>query len=345
MEAMDRLTDYRVSGCRIATSTPPPDLAPLLVVSRQTGAVMVDIVANLPGYLPGAVIAYNQSIHAKRLLGLSKPGKPTVPTVFARQINPPEKTLWDIYPATARIIRAGNTFFLQDAAGADVAVGHIEDITIAGHRVASVQCDGSVDDLMHQIGKYAIPVGNGRYIAAPEDYSVPSNGLHQIADSVYPADGYGALTRRFVLEAQIKDCEFVPIYAPVTFGSNARIKVANLQSFKNEDNPYWAYNEPDDLRGTRICAVGLNVLRVLVDRMQTGRFVDGSGHIRRPMLAGVTIFPEQVKYLLTQLPAPQSIAHIELASFLGFSLTRRVMEEAVRQGLGFGAFGDYLLVM
>ncbi len=326
------------------------DEARLIVVNRKTGDIETCIFKDIINYFDdGDLMVLNDTqVFPARLYGNKERTGAQIEVFLLRELNADNK-LWDVLVEPARKIRIGNKLYFGED---DSMVAEVIDNTTSRGRTLRFLYDGPHDEFkqaLYALGKTPLPLYIDRP-AEPEDAERYQTIFARKEGAVVaPAAGLH-FSRELLTRLRIKGIEETFITVHSGLGNFREIDVEDLTKHRMDSEQMDVSEENADLinatkdAGHRVCAIGTSVLRALasVESM--------NGHVKS--YSGWTnkfIFPpydfQTPDALVTNLHLPYSTMLMMAAAFGGYDLVMKAYEEAVKEKMRFGAYGDAMLIL
>lgn len=325
------------------------DKARMMVVNRKNGKIEHKTVGDLISYFAAGdvVVLNNTKVIPARLSGTKEKTNANVEVFLLRELNPDEK-LWDVLVDPARKIRIGNKLYFGDGE----LVAEVVDNTTSRGRTLRFLFDGSHDEFkewLYRLGKIPLPRQLGRpaeaidaeryqtvYASVEGAVAAPTAGLH--------------LSKQMLKRFEIKGVKTAFITLHVGLGNFQRIEVEDLSKHKADAEQIRIPEETEQLvntaldAGKRVCAVGTTVVRTVESS------VTSDAHLRAcDKWTNMFIFPpyevQVPNTMLTNFQLPKSSLMMTVAAFSGLKLLKTAYEVAIKEGYGFGTYGDVMLIL
>lgn len=330
--------------------TPNRDEARLMVIHRSTGAIELCLFKDLINYFDdGDLMVLNDTqVFPARLFGNKERTGAQIEVFLLRELNADNK-LWDVLVEPARKIRIGNKLYFGED---DSMVAEVIDNTTSRGRTLRFLYDGPHDEFkqaLYALGKTPLPLYIDRP-AEPEDAErYQTIYARKEGAVVAPAAGLH-FSRELLTRLRIKGVEETFITVHSGLGNFREIDVEDLTKHRMDSEQMDVSDENAALINAtkdsehKVCAVGTSVLRALasVESM--------NGHVKS--YSGWTnkfIFPpydfQTPDALITNLHLPYSTMLMMAAAFGGYDLVMKAYDEAVKEKMRFGAYGDAMLIL
>ncbi|MFL6373187.1 MAG: tRNA preQ1(34) S-adenosylmethionine ribosyltransferase-isomerase QueA [Pyrinomonadaceae bacterium] len=315
----------------------------MLVVDRRAGEFSDHAFSEFPSFLrKGDLLVLNNTrVFPARLIGKSETGA----RVELFLIGERGDGTWETLARPARRLRPGKRVIFGDGLRAEV-LGKTED----GHVTVRFDADGSVDEVIDQLGQTPLPpylkrehgsdTDRERYqtVYAKERGAIaaPTAGLH--------------FTAQVLDEVRAKGAEIAEITLHVGYGTFEPVRVEELSEHHVMAERYSIGDETAarlnavKAAGRRIIAVGTTTTRALESNIaEFGTFRSGR------FTAGLTITPGYefcaIDALLTNFHLPKSSLLVLTSTFGGHELIMRAYRHAVAKGYRFYSYGDCMLIV
>lgn len=330
--------------------SPNRDDCKLMVVHRKTGEIEHRIFKDVINYFgDGDVMVFNDTkVFPARLFGNKEKTGARIEVFLLRELNAEHK-LWDVLVEPARKIRIGNKLYFGDD---ESMVAEVIDNTTSRGRTLRFLYDGSHEEFkanLFKLGSTPLPeyinrepteadVEMYQTIFAKTEGAVvaPSAGIH--------------FSREVMKRLEIRGVEqgFLTVHSGL--GAFREIDVEDLTKHRMDSEDMSVGQELVDMvnkakdDGKQVCAVGTSTLRGIASAVSMG------GHMKT--YTGWTnkfIFPPYdftvATALITGFHLPYSTMLMMVCAFGGYQTIMKAYEEAIKEGYGFGAYGDAMLVI
>lgn len=330
--------------------SPNRDECRLMVVDSRTGEISHHIFKDVLDYFDeGDVMVFNDTkVFPARLYGNKEKTGATIEVFLLRELNEEHK-LWDVLVEPARKIRIGNKLYFGED---DSMVAEVIDNTTSRGRTLRFLYDGEHDEFketLYSLGETPLP----EYITrkAEEDDADRYQCIYAAKEGAVMAPAAGLhFSRELMKRLEIKGVErgFLTLHSGR--GNYKDIDVEDLTKHRMdseemyvEDDLVEIVNKAKD-NGHRICAVGTSVMRALESSVcMNGRLMTYGGWTNK------FIFPHYdftvADAMISNFHLPYSTMLMMVAAFGGYKLIMKAYEEAVKEGYGFGAYGDAMLIL
>lgn len=330
--------------------TPNRDEARLMVIHRSTGTINLCLFKDLINYFDdGDLMVLNDTqVFPARLFGNKERTGAQIEVFLLRELNADNK-LWDVLVEPARKIRIGNKLYFGED---DSMVAEVIDNTTSRGRTLRFLYDGPHEEFkqaLYALGKTPLPLYIDRP-AEPEDAErYQTIYARKEGAVVAPAAGLH-FSRELLTRLRIKGVEETFITVHSGLGNFREIDVEDLTKHRMDSEQMDVSDENAAIINAtkdsehKVCAVGTSVLRALasVESM--------NGHVKS--YSGWTnkfIFPpydfQTPDALITNLHLPYSTMLMMAAAFGGYDLIMKAYDEAVKEKMRFGAYGDAMLII
>ena len=325
----------------------------MLIVDRQRGRLRDGHIVELPGALSvGDLLVLNDTrvLPAKFTAWRATGG--VVPGLF---IEEEQSGSWRVMLQGTKRLRPGESLAVQAEGGEPIAL-ELEEHYGDGQWRVRVEVSGTVEDILHRIGKTPLPPYIHRtgeasedeaedcsryqtvYARAPGAIAAPTAGLH-LTESLL-----GELHRAGVVTTTVTLHVGVGTFKPIAVDCLSQ-HVMHVERFELSPAAAEAVRACRE-RGGRVVAVGTTSVRVLESA------ADGSADDRlvQPQCGATNLFIyppytfRVVDALLTNFHLPRSTLLALVMSFAGIDLTRRAYEHAVVERYRFYSYGDAMLI-
>ena len=322
----------------------------LMVVNAKTGEISHHLFKDLINYFDeGDVFVFNDTkVFPARLYGNKEKTGACIEVFLLRELNAEHK-LWDVLVEPARKIRIGNKLYFGED---DSMVAEVIDNTTSRGRTLRFLYDGPHDEFketLYSLGETPLPEYIKRkvepddadryqciYAAKEGAVMAPAAGLH--------------FSRELMKRLEIKGVErgFLTLHSGR--GNYKEIDVEDLTKHRMDSEEMFVDEKLVDLVNNakdnekRVVAVGTSVMRGLASAVcMNGHLMTYEGWTNK------FIFPPYdftvANALISNFHLPYSTMLMMVAAFGGYDLVMRAYDEAIREGYGFGAYGDAMLIL
>lgn len=314
----------------------------MLVVDTKGCAFSDHVFSEFPSFLRSGdlLVINNTRVFPARLIGRSETGA----RIELFLVDEKADAVWETLARPARRLIPGKRVILGDRLTAQVL-----DKTSEGHVTVKFDADGSLDEIVDEVGRTPLPPYIKREDARDSDreryqtvyakergaIAAPTAGLH-----FTPA----------VLDAvKVAGVEIAEITLHVGYGTFEPVRVEELSEHRvmaerySIDAQTAAKLNSAKAEGRRIVAVGTTTTRALESNIaEFGSFAAGRH------TAGLTITPgykfQAVDALLTNFHLPKSSLLVLTSTFGGHELIMRAYKHAVAERYRFYSYGDCMLI-
>jgi S-adenosylmethionine:tRNA ribosyltransferase-isomerase len=338
--------DYSLPPDVIAqTPVDPRDASRLLVLDRETGAIMHEQFRNIGRYLhAGDLLVANESrVLPARLFGRKASGGKIEVLLLRRR----DERTWEALVG-GRGVRPGSEVHF-DANGQSVLRANVVDLLPSGGRL--LQFDRPVEPLLPQLGAMPLPPYIHERLNDPERYqtvyshtpgsaAAPTAGLHFTPELIQTLQQNGVDWATVTLHVGLDT------FRPVQVDDAAEHKM-HSEWFELGSATATAINETKQ-RGGRVVAVGTTTVRVLETAAQraeqngSDQLLPGAGD------TDIFIYPpyrfRAVDALITNFHLPRSTLLMLVSALANRDQILHAYNEAVRDRYRFFSFGDAMLI-
>ena len=322
----------------------------LMVVDSRSGEISHHIFKEIIDYFDeGDVIVFNDTkVFPARLYGNKEKTGACIEVFLLRELNADNK-LWDVLVEPARKIRIGNKLYFGDD---DSMVAEVIDNTTSRGRTLRFLYDGPHDEFkeaLYALGETPLPEYITRKVE-PEDAERYQNIFAENEGAVMgPAAGFH-FSRELMKRLEIKGVErgFLTLHSGR--GNYKEIDVEDLTKHRMDSEEMYVNETLVDMvnhakdEGHRVCAVGTSVMRALASSVcMNGHLMTYGGWTNK------FIFPPYdftvCDAMVSNFHMPYSTMLMMVAAFGGYDLVMQAYDEAIKEGYGFGAYGDAMLIL
>lgn len=330
--------------------SPNRDDCKLMVVHRKTGEIEHRIFKDVINYFgDGDVMVFNDTkVFPARLFGNKEKTGARIEVFLLRELNAEHK-LWDVLVEPARKIRIGNKLYFGDD---ESMVAEVIDNTTSRGRTLRFLYDGSHEEFkanLFKLGSTPLPEYINREPTEADAEMYQTIFAKTEGAVVAPSAGIH-FSREVMKRLEIRGVEqgFLTVHSGL--GAFREIDVEDLTKHRMDSEDMSVGQELVDMvnkakdDGKQVCAVGTSALRGIASAVSMG------GHMKT--YTGWTnkfIFPPYdftvATALITGFHLPYSTMLMMVCAFGGYQTIMKAYEEAIKEGYGFGAYGDAMLVI
>ena len=330
--------------------SPNRDDCKLMVVHRKTGEIEHRIFKDVINYFgDGDVMVFNDTkVFPARLFGNKEKTGARIEVFLLRELNAEHK-LWDVLVEPARKIRIGNKLYFGDD---ESMVAEVIDNTTSRGRTLRFLYDGSPEEFkanLFKLGSTPLPEYINREPTEADAEMYQTIFAKTEGAVVAPSAGIH-FSREVMKRLEIRGVEqgFLTVHSGL--GAFREIDVEDLTKHRMDSEDMSVGQELVDMvnkakdNGKQVCAVGTSTLRGIASAVSMG------GHMKT--YTGWTnkfIFPPYdftvATALITGFHLPYSTMLMMVCAFGGYQTIMKAYEEAIKEGYGFGAYGDAMLVI
>lgn len=316
------------------------DLARLLVLDRDTGAMTTDVYRNVADYLePGDCMVLNDTrVIRARLRGQ----KPTGGQVEVFLLHEEAPGVWSALVRPSARVKPGTMVLLPGG-----ALVTVEEVLPEGRRRVRFE-QPDVLHVLEAAGEIPLPPYIHRdaprdsdlrryqtvYAERPGAVAAPTAGLH-FTDRVFATLDEKGIGRAW-LTLHVGYGTFKPVVA-----KDLAEHTVDAEDFFFPEETAAQLNETR-ARGGRVVAVGTTSTRVLETQCRGGRFVGGEGATECYIYPPYTF--RGVDILQTNFHLPRSSLLALVCAFAGVERTLEAYRFAVKEGFRFYSYGDVMLI-
>lgn len=330
--------------------SPNRDDCKLMVVHRKTGEIEHRIFKDVINYFgDGDVMVFNDTkVFPARLFGNKEKTGARIEVFLLRELNAEHK-LWDVLVEPARKIRIGNKLYFGDD---ESMVAEVIDNTTSRGRTLRFLYDGSHEEFkanLFKLGSTPLPEYINREPTEADAEMYQTIFAKTEGAVVAPSAGIH-FSREVMKRLEIRGVEqgFLTVHSGL--GAFREIDVEDLTKHRMDSEDMSVGQKLVDMvnkakdDGKQVCAVGTSTLRGIASAVSMG------GHMKT--YTGWTnkfIFPPYdftvATALITGFHLPYSTMLMMVCAFGGYQTIMKAYEEAIKEGYGFGAYGDAMLVI
>lgn len=290
------------------------------------------------------LVLNNTRVFPARLQGVRDPTGGTVEVLLVQEIEP---LLWEAVVRPGARLKLGARIRF----GASELRAQVVDFAMGGARVLRFECDGSLDQILDQIGETPLP----HYIKRPVGATPSDRERYQ---TVY-ARNKGAIaaptaglhfTQNDLGQLQARGIKIAELTLHVGYGTFAPVRVENVDEHhvgpeRLEINVEAAatINEARS-RGGRVIAVGTTTTRALESAVNAaGQIEPGSSRTELTVIPGYEF--RAVDALITNFHLPRSSLLLLVCAFASRDLVLAAYRHAVATKYRFYSYGDCMLII
>ncbi|MBU0719676.1 MAG: tRNA preQ1(34) S-adenosylmethionine ribosyltransferase-isomerase QueA [Planctomycetes bacterium] len=346
--------DYALPESLIAQRPPARrEDARMLGVDRQRGQLRDGYIVELPGALrAGDLLVLNDTRVLPAKFNARRATGGVVPGLFTEEEQPGS---WRVMLQGTKRLRPGESLAVRADGGQPITL-ELEEYYGEGQWRVRVEASGTVEEILHRIGRTPLPPYIHRtaeasvdeaedcsryqtvYARVPGAIAAPTAGLH-LTESLL-----GELHRTGVATTAVTLHVGVGTFKPIAVDCLSQ-HVMHVERFELPPAAAEAVRTCRE-RGGRVVAVGTTSVRVLESA------ADGSADARlvQPHCGATNLFIyppytfRVVDALLTNFHLPRSTLLALVMSFAGIALTRRAYEHAIAKRYRFYSYGDAMLI-
>lgn len=324
------------------TPLEPRNSSRLLKLDKKTGEISHDHFYNLCDYLKkGDTLILNDSrVLPARIYGEKVENGSFIEFLLVDQR---ENLVWEILCRPGKKAKIGTKFSF----GGGKLIAEIIDVLEDGNRVAKFSCEGSIYNVLDEIGQMPLPPYITKKLENKERYqtvysrergsaAAPTAGLH--------------FTLEQLEELKQKGVNIGYVTLHVGLGTFRPVKVDNVLEHKMHSEHYEISKETADLinrtkaSGGRVIAVGTTSCRTL-ESVATfkGKIEASDGN------TDIFIYPgyefKVLDGLITNFHLPESTLIMLVSAFAGYENTMNAYNVAVSERYRFFSFGDSMIII
>ena len=323
------------------TPIEPRNHSRLMVIDRKTGEISHDRFYNLCKYLKkGDTLVVNDSrVLPARIYGGRESNGSFIEFLLLEQR---EQNVWEILCRPGKKAKVGGRFSFGDGKLTAEILEVLED----GNRVARFFCDGSLYQILDEIGQTPLPPYITKKLENKERYqtvysretgsaAAPTAGLHFTLEQLDELKKMGVNIARVTLH--------------VGLGTFRPVKEDKVSEHKMHSEFYVLPQETADIinktkeNGGRVIAVGTTSCRTLESVYKKhGKIVADEGS------TDIFIYPGYkfgaIDGLITNFHLPESTLIMLVSAFAGYENTMNAYRVAVEERYRFFSFGDAMMI-
>lgn len=323
------------------TPIEPRNHSRLMVIDRKTGEISHDRFYNLCRYLKkGDTLVVNDSrVLPARIYGGRESNGSFIEFLLLEQR---EQNVWEILCRPGKKAKVGSRFSF----GNGKLTAEILEVLEDGNRVARFFCDGSLYQILDEIGQTPLPPYITKKLENKERYqtvysretgsaAAPTAGLHFTLEQLDELKKMGVNIARVTLH--------------VGLGTFRPVKEDKVSEHKMHSEVYVLPQETADIinktkeNGGRVIAVGTTSCRTLESVYKKhGKIVADEGS------TDIFIYPGYkfgaIDGLITNFHLPESTLIMLVSAFAGYENTMNAYRVAVEERYRFFSFGDAMMI-
>ena len=323
------------------TPIEPRNHSRLMVIDRKTGEISHDRFYNLCRYLKkGDTLVVNDSrVLPARIYGGRESNGSFIEFLLLEQR---EQNVWEILCRPGKKAKVGSRFSF----GNGKLTAEILEVLEDGNRVARFFCDGSLYQILDEIGQTPLPPYITKKLENKERYqtvysretgsaAAPTAGLHFTLEQLDELKKMGVNIARVTLH--------------VGLGTFRPVKEDKVSEHKMHSEFYVLPQETADIinktkeNGGRVIAVGTTSCRTLESVYKKhGKIVADEGS------TDIFIYPGYkfgaIDGLITNFHLPESTLIMLVSAFAGYENTMNASRVAVEERYRFFSFGDAMMI-
>ena len=326
------------------------DESRLMVLHKQTGKIEHRVFKDILEYLneDDLMVFNNTKVFPARLYGNKEKTGAEIEVFLLRELNKDQR-LWDVLVDPARKIRIGNKLYFGEN---DALVAEVIDNTTSRGRTLRFLYDGSYESFkstLFKLGEMPLPkwirkkvesIDTERYqtIFAKHEGAVaaPAAGLH--------------FSRELLKRLEINGINTTEITLHMGMGHFRTVDVEDLSKHKMDSEQVVISEENANIinrtksNGRRVICVGVTVARAIETPVTTQKEIKPfSGWTNK------FIFPPYdfsiPDAMITNFQLPLSTMFMMVSAFGGYDLVMSAYQTALKEGYGFGVYGDAMLIL
>lgn len=332
------------------------DEARLLVLHRKSGEIEFKTIPDMMGYFDdGDYFIFNDTkVFPARLYGHKERTGASIEVFLLRELNH-ENRYWDVLVDPARKIRIGNKIYFDED---NTIVAEVIDNTTSRGRTLRFLSDYSSEEFekhLFALGETPLPkyIKRDRENPDPRDaedaeryqtlfaqkegaVAAPASGLHFSKSMLKMMEIHGI------------GSEFITSH--IGLGAFKSIDVEDLTKHKMDSEQIEirpevvARIETLHAQKKNICAIGTDVMRALETVAGTDGHIKAYSGWTNKFIAPPYEF-SVTNSMLANLYMPQSTQLIMVAAFGGYENVMHAYEEAIKNEMRFGDYGDAMLIV
>ena len=324
------------------TPVEPRNSSRLMVIDRKTGAVSHDRFYNLCDHLKkGDTLVVNDSrVLPARIYGERESNGSFIEFLLLEQ---KEQNVWEILCRPGKKAKVG-TFFTF---GNGRLRAEILDVMEDGNRIAKFYCDGSLYEVLDDIGQMPLPPYITKKLEDKERYQTVYS--RETGSAAAPTAGLH-FTKEQLKNLKSRGINIAYVTLHVGLGTFRPVKEESVAEHKMHSEFYVLPQKTADIinrtkaEGGRIIAVGTTSCRTLESVVKKlGRIAADEGS------TDIFIYPGYefgaIDGLITNFHLPESTLIMLVSAFAGYENTMNAYRIAVEERYRFFSFGDAMMIV
>jgi S-adenosylmethionine:tRNA ribosyltransferase-isomerase len=317
------------------------DMSRLMTLDRKTGETGHHHFRDIEGLLNcGDCLILNDSrVLPARLYGNKAKTSGRIEFLLLREV---EKDVWEVLLKPGRIAKVGTTFVFGDG----VLTAEVKEIVEGGNRIVKFSHEGSLYEMIEQIGEMPLPHYIKHKLDDKERYQTVYS--KQLGSAAAPTAGLH-FTPELLERLRAKGVKVGFVTLHVGLGTFRPVKVDNIEEHVMHTEHYElpestaALINETKAAGGRVIAVGTTSCRTLESVADLkGRIVPAEGW------TGIFIYPgyefKAIDGVITNFHLPESTLIMLISAFAGREHVLAAYEEAIREKYRFYSFGDAMFI-
>lgn len=326
------------------------DESRLMVLNRKTGEIEHKVFKDVLDYFnENDLFVFNDTkVFPARLFGNKEKTGAQIEVFLLRELNR-EARLWDVLVEPARKIRIGNKLYFGDD---DSVVAEVIDNTTSRGRTLRFLFDGTHEEFrqsLYKLGETPLPRNIKREVEPEDEERFQTIFAEKEGAVSAPAAGMH-FSRELMKRMEIKGIEKTFVTSHMSLGNFRDIDVEDLTKHKMDSEQMVITPETANYingfqeKGSKICAVGVTVMRALETVAGTeGRIKPFEGWTSK------FIFPPYdfsvAHALISNFHLPYSTLLMLVAAFGDYDYVMHAYDVAMQEKYRFGVYGDAMLVI
>ena len=324
------------------TPVEPRNSSRLMVIDRKTGAVSHDRFYNLCDHLKkGDTLVVNDSrVLPARIYGERESNGSFIEFLLLEQ---KEQNVWEILCRPGKKAKVG-TFFTF---GNGRLRAEILDVMEDGNRIAKFYCDGSLYEVLDDIGQMPLPPYITKKLEDKERYQTVYS--RETGSAAAPTAGLH-FTKEQLKNLKSRGINIAYVTLHVGLGTFRPVKEESVAEHKMHSEFYVLPQKTADIinrtkaEGGRVIAVGTTSCRTLESVVKKlGRIAADEGS------TDIFIYPGYefgaIDGLITNFHLPESTLIMLVSAFAGYENTMNAYRIAVEERYRFFSFGDAMMIV
>lgn len=331
------------------------DEARLMVIHRKTGKIEHKFFKDLISYFDkeDVIILNNTKVFPAILYGYKEQTKAKIKVFLLRELDKKNKIL-DVLVEPARKIRIGNKIFFKKKTLKHNynLVAEVIDNTTSRGRILRFLSDLSYPEFktqLYSLGKTPLPKYIKREVEKKDSERYQTTYAKEEGSVVAPAAGLH-FSNHLLKRLEIKGISLAEITLHIGLSAFSEIEVEDLSKHKmdyekaNIKNFMCKIINTAISKNKRICAVGNSVMRAVESSVSVSRHLNPFDGWTNKFIYPPYNF-SIANSLISNFHMPKSTSFVMITAFMGYDLTMKAYQNAVKEKYRFYSYGDAMLIL